>query len=91
MNAGLRYEITTPFIEVADRAGNLVPELKSVFRVNTPELPGRGVNSFKNLAPRLGFAYSLDSKTVVRTGYGRFYSYPGIASGRSKTPPTRET
>ncbi len=27
----------------------------------------------KNLAPRIGFAYAVDSKTVVRGGYGIFY------------------
>jgi hypothetical protein len=37
-------------------------------------------------APRIGIAYSLDSKTVVRTGYGIFYTqafYPGWGGGMS--------
>jgi len=92
LNLGLRYEITTPLTEVADRMGGLVPELGNVFRVNTPQLPGHTVTNtdFTNFAPRVGIAYSLNSKTVIRTGYGIFYSYPGIASGRlpSKSPPT---
>jgi len=29
---------------------------------------------YKNFAPRLGIAYALDSKTVIRTGIGIFYS-----------------
>jgi len=29
---------------------------------------------YKNFAPRLGIAYALDSKTVIRTGLGIFYS-----------------
>ena len=29
---------------------------------------------YKNFAPRLGIAYALDSKTVIRTGFGIFYS-----------------
>ncbi len=39
-----------------------------------------------NFAPRFGWAYSLNSKTVVRGGYGIFYqplSYPGWNSGLS--------
>jgi hypothetical protein len=91
LNIGLRYEITTPWTEVYDRMGSLVPELGFVYAVNTPQLPGHTVmdTQYKNFAPRIGFAYSLNSKTVIRSGYGLFYSYPGIASGRlpSKTPP----
>lgn len=91
MNIGLRYEIVTPLTEVADRMGSLVPHLGNVFRVNTPELPGRTVTDpdYTNLAPRIGIAYSPFRRTVFRTGYGIFYSFPGIASGRlpSKSPP----
>jgi len=91
LNFGLRYEITTPWTEVYDRMGSLVPELGFVYAVNTPELPGHTVmdTDYTNLAPRFGISYSLTPKTVIRTGYGIFYSYPGIASGRlpSKTPP----
>ncbi len=39
-----------------------------------------------NFAPRAGWAYALNSKTVVRGGYGIFYqplSYPGWNSGLS--------
>ncbi|MDZ4802490.1 MAG: TonB-dependent receptor [Bryobacteraceae bacterium] len=92
VNLGLRYELVTPFTEVADRQGGLVPGLGFVYRVNTPEFPGRTVNAtdYTNLAPRVGIAFQVTPKTVVRTGYGIFYTFPGIASGRlaSKSPPT---
>lgn len=91
VNLGLRYEIITPLSEIFDREGSLVPELGNVFRVNTPQLPGRTVTTtnYGDLAPRVGLAYSLGAHTVVRAGHGIFYSAPGIASGRlpSKTPP----
>lgn len=32
-----------------------------------------------NWAPRLGLAYQFNSKTVFRSGYGLFYSRPGVA------------
>jgi hypothetical protein len=40
----------------------------------------------KGFAPRLGFAYQLNEKTVVRSGYGLFYTqmfYPGWGGGIS--------
>jgi hypothetical protein len=32
-----------------------------------------------NFQPRIGLAYSLNSKTVLRTGFGRFMSRPGVS------------
>lgn len=46
-----------------------------------------------NIMPRLGFAYTLNSKTVLRGGYGMFYGFLGqrrgdvIRSGFSQTTP----
>jgi hypothetical protein len=38
-------------------------------------LPNQLMNTpYKNFAPRFGIAYSPDSKTVIRTGFGIFYS-----------------
>lgn len=34
-----------------------------------------------NFMPRIGFAWSVDPKTVVRGGYGMFYGYLGIQAG----------
>jgi hypothetical protein len=32
-----------------------------------------------NFQPRIGVAYSLDDKTVLRTGFGRFMARPGVS------------
>lgn len=92
INVGARYEITTPWTEVNDRMGGLVPALGFVYQVNTPQLPGHTVTTtnYGDVSPRLGFAYSLTPKTTIRSGYGMFYSFPGIATANlpSKTPPT---
>ena len=50
--------------------------------MTNPDYPATGrIPTFNNeIAPRVGFAYSLDdqNKTVVRAGYGIFYGrYPG--------------
>ncbi|MEZ5354788.1 MAG: TonB-dependent receptor [Bryobacteraceae bacterium] len=41
--------------------------------------PYYGQMQYKNFQPRLGVAYSIDSKTVVRSGFGRFMARPGVA------------
>jgi len=92
LNIGVRYEITTPWTEVYDRMGGLVPALGFVYQVNTPQLPGHTVTltNYRDISPRFGFAYSPNSKTTIRSGYGEFYSFEGVATANlpSKSPPT---
>jgi len=56
----------------------------------TPEL-GKGLvrPNYKNFAPRLGIAYQVSQKTVVRAGYGIFYGFPDATSSAvlSISPP----
>ncbi|MBV8810799.1 MAG: hypothetical protein JO033_19195 [Acidobacteriaceae bacterium] len=49
--------------------------------VNTPNHPERGLNPehFDLFAPRVGVAYRLSDRTVIRTGGGIFYSPSTIA------------
>ncbi|MCC6586398.1 MAG: carboxypeptidase regulatory-like domain-containing protein [Bryobacterales bacterium] len=47
-------------------------------------------NTYKNFAPRVGIAYQLTSKTVIRTGYGVFNGFPDVVNFvPSLNPPTR--
>jgi hypothetical protein len=78
LNIGLRDEMVTPWKERHNRlavfdpknGGDLVP-------LGTPGYPTDTVTDghFRNLAPRFGFAYSLDANTVIRAGFGIFYAY----------------
>jgi hypothetical protein len=76
VNYGLRWEIYNP--QTVTSAGNggwlqLDTGEMKVAGVNGVPLNGDVQNSFKNLAPRVGFAYQINSKTVARVGYGRTF------------------
>jgi hypothetical protein len=75
LNLGLRYEYQTPYNE---RYGDL-----AIFDLNTTRflLLGKDVSGLNppdrnNFAPRIGVAYSLSPKTVIRMGSGVFYGEP---------------
>ncbi|MGH9673272.1 MAG: TonB-dependent receptor domain-containing protein, partial [Bryobacteraceae bacterium] len=82
LNLGLRYEnfLGWPWTEVNNRLYALVAETQDVVRVGTGNVPsGSGVRGDNNnFGPRAGFAWNALSKTVVRAGYGVFYSAPQL-------------
>jgi hypothetical protein len=76
-NAGLRYEIATPWTEIHNRLANFVPALDNVFPVGTQQIPQDTMynGNYLNFEPRLGLSYQAASKTVVRAGFGVFYDF----------------
>jgi Carboxypeptidase regulatory-like domain len=96
LNLGLRYDYLPPFHEVQDRFSFFNPTaINSI--TNTPgqlEFAGnRGADIscecrtpvhtyWKNFGPRLGFAWTVNPKTVVRGGYSLSYSRAGGVGGR---------
>jgi outer membrane receptor protein involved in Fe transport len=93
LNFGLRYEIPTPVVEAHDRLSWMNPSLPNPGAGNLPGAmefagsgPGRtGLDTpestyYNSFAPRVGLAYHLTPDTVVRAGYGIYYS-PIIVSG----------
>ncbi len=99
LNLGLRWDYYTPSYEKYDRtaffdpyganpgAGGIPGRMvwagtewgAASYGARYPEIAWK-----KGFAPRVGFAYQVDSKTVVRAGYGIFYSqafYPGWGGG----------
>jgi hypothetical protein len=75
VNLGMRYEVATVPTETAGRLANL-PTLTAA----TPNLgsPYFSNPTKKNIAPRVGFAYSpfADNKTVVHGAYGIYDALP---------------
>jgi hypothetical protein len=77
LNLGLRYDFATPALEGNNQMANFDPTgTGSLVFAKGGSLEDRSlvqVNK-KNFGPRIGFAYSLDPKTVIRGGYGIYYS-----------------
>lgn len=83
VNLGLRYEVVLPFVDKRDRMG--------IFDTYTdPANPrliyagAEGTDRYNramfatdrnNFMPRVGFAYKASNRTVIRAGYGIFYTY----------------
>ncbi len=75
VNGGIRYEFQAPWADAANGESNYD------FATDSLLLAGRGGNSralvntrWNDFGPRLGIAYQIDPKTVIRAGYGFFYS-----------------
>ena len=88
LNLGLRYDLQGPWSERFNRLSYFVPTATNFLTQSLPagSSPLKGdvflVNpnhrnnlplDKTNVSPRLGFAYSIDAKTVVRSGYGIFW------------------
>jgi len=95
VNVGLRWELVKP--ESVNAAGNgatldLSNGLMYVFGVGGVSSHGIQTTNYKDFAPRLGVAYQLDSKTVIRSGFGVGYDLGTFGSnfGHNVTqnPPT---
>ena len=75
LNLGVRYEYGTPYWEANNKLTNLDPAAGKIIQATDGGINDRAlVNPDKNdWAPRIGIAYSLNPKTVIRTGYGISY------------------
>ncbi|MFN7918839.1 MAG: TonB-dependent receptor [Bryobacteraceae bacterium] len=96
LNAGLRYEITSPYWDDNKRLSNLVTDSgNSLYGqyvlAGDSRLP-RTIQSTdrNNIAPRLGFAYKGPKSTVIRGGAGIFYAQDegfGVSQRMTNNPP----
>ncbi|HEY0763259.1 MAG TPA: TonB-dependent receptor [Pyrinomonadaceae bacterium] len=80
LNGGLRYEYNSPPVDAEDRANIYDVATRSLVRVGANGVPRSGFEADKNnFAPRVGFAYSIGEKTVLRGGYGIYYDQSPLA------------
>ena len=100
LSPGIHWEVDPPPLEAKDRFSYFDPTLPNPGAGNLPgavafagDGSGRSGRRFpeetwyKGFAPRIGLAYAVTPKTVVRSGYGIFYdnaNMPGWAGGISQ-------
>jgi hypothetical protein len=77
LNLGLRYEFATPTRERNFKWANFDPGTRQYIQSQSGSLLEEALVApdKNNFAPRIGFAWSATSKTVVRGGYGIFYNH----------------
>jgi hypothetical protein len=75
LNLGVRYEFATPQWEKDNRISNFDPAARTLIQAKDGSLYDRSLvqPDRNNWAPRVGLAYQLSSKTVLRSAYGISY------------------
>jgi hypothetical protein len=74
LSLGLRYEYNTPATDPNDRMSLLSLSTGRLTRAGAEGATRSGYRPDRNnLAPRVGLAWQLDPKTVIRTGYGVYF------------------
>ena len=84
LNLGLRYDYTTPITEAHNRQSNFDFATGQIVVAGRNGASAGLVTTDKNdFSPRIGLAWSpfREGKTVIRAGYGRFFSYQEIRTG----------
>jgi hypothetical protein len=97
LNLGLRYDFFPTLREVHDNMSFFNPNVTNPV-TGTPgalQFTGTGANTcncrtpvndyYKNFGPRLGLAYQIDPKTVIRASYGVMYTHGNGVGGGNGT------
>ena len=92
LNLGIRYEYNQPIYEVNNKMSTIDPNNPSVILIAGTAAAreagyGRGLVDpfYGGVMPRIGFAYSLTSRLVVRGGYGAQSFMEGTGSNLRMT------
>jgi hypothetical protein len=77
LNLGLRWEFATPRWERDNALSNFSPSTNSMILAKNGGLYDRTLvdPDYRDWAPRIGLAYSINPKTVFRGGYGISYTH----------------
>jgi carboxypeptidase family protein len=98
VNAGVRWDVFVPWVEVDDRQSNF-DESTGKFVVASDDAVINGVHvgrylqtySKADIGPRIGFAYDVrgTGRTLLRGGIGKFWNFTpgGTSSSKAQNPP----
>ena len=82
LNLGLRYDYTTPIKEAHNQQANFDFATGQLVAAGTGGASAGLVNTDKDdFSPRIGLAWNIFKNTVIRSAYGRFFSYQEIRTG----------
>ncbi|MBC7924133.1 MAG: TonB-dependent receptor [Bryobacteraceae bacterium] len=81
LSGGVRYDYTSPGVDVRDRANLYDPSRGTLVQVGTNGLPRGGYESDRNnFAPRVGLAWAPANRSfVARAAYGIYYDQSSLA------------
>jgi len=95
VNVGLRHDIWSPYREVLDRESFFNPDAPNAAaggHAGILQFYGNGADSchcssqvatdYRNFGPRVGVAYGIGDKLVIRAGYTIMYTHRGAVGGR---------
>jgi hypothetical protein len=95
LNLGLRYEVDQPWYEQNNKTANVLPDATVEYAGSVPTLaaPGSIVcpthscynANYSQFMPRLGFAYQVMPKLVIRGGYGATSFFEGFSFNQRLT------
>ncbi len=89
VNYGLRYENYLPQTAASPGgAGSFDPKTADVLVAGVGSTPANmGVKPYNlGFAPRIGFAYQIQEKTVIRAGYGRSFTASALGAVFGQAP-----
>ncbi len=104
LDLGMRYDLQNPPLEDRNRVSSFSPTTPNPSAGNLPGAVlyqgfGAGTCNCKNfldlykfaIAPRFGAAYQLDSRTVIRAGWGFFFGAPDTFTASAPQSPSAGT
>ncbi|MCU1223512.1 MAG: hypothetical protein JWQ42_1605 [Edaphobacter sp.] len=83
VNLGIRYDLFTPYVEKNNILSNfdITQGIIVVAGQNGASRTGNVRTDYSNVAPRVGFAYTVLPKTVLRGGFGITFAPENMTSG----------